>query len=556
MSADHGSQNDESIVNQSGDTLLLTDEHINTYAEILRREDSTPAQVTPGSDTRESYIGRGRRLTDFERAHFGVDNITPGRPCTAYFSAGFFVDSKAVFDKLTELEIPRESVLCLQKRPSRDMLITFVDEETKNKFVSCVAVRFRDSTAVIDDEDMPLTFLNIYDAPHELSDQALTLRLSKYCSVFSTRRGKFPKSQVYNGLRHYRVRIKEPLPSYLRFGKFLVRLSHDGQQHTCRRCNRAGHFANECQHTVCFNCEDLGHQARDCEFPTLCCICKASDHIARRCPFSWYQRPLVPIHPVNRRVPDLGPGGNVAAPADDLPPSSSRDPGPGGDVAAPASDPACEGSLCVDLPSISDSDLLAAASVPSQPVDVPSDDSPVPDVLDSQGFLWEDVIWGKNPEPNPEPNPPGPQSATDDDSMAYPDTEDSPAVLPADPPTVPSADPPVDPSAVPPTDSSAVSSNDPPVDQPSSSPADKPVKSRPSVASSRRKPAPLPPALEALSRRPTRPSLPVAGRSASTDPPPAPPDEGDEPEEMITQSSLKRKPETARKTDDPKKGKH
>ena len=49
-----------------------------------------------------------------------------------------------MFDKLAELDIPRESVICLQWRPSRDMQITFVDVETKKKFVSHVVIRFRD----------------------------------------------------------------------------------------------------------------------------------------------------------------------------------------------------------------------------------------------------------------------------------------------------------------------------------------------------------------------------------------------------------------------------
>ena len=108
------------------------------------------------------------------------------------------------------------------------MLITFKTEEIKNKFVSHVTVRFRDSSSIIDDEDMPLTYLNIYDAPHELSDEALIHRLSKYCSVFSTRRGMFPETRVFNGMRYFYVRIIAPIPSYLRFGKFLVHLSHDG----------------------------------------------------------------------------------------------------------------------------------------------------------------------------------------------------------------------------------------------------------------------------------------------------------------------------------------
>ena len=180
--------NVDSISNQSGDTLLIADdeaENVNSYADVLRnRESATPVQVTPGSQTDGSYHGRGRRLTAVERYHFLSDNIIPGRPCTAYLNSTDFVDSQAVFNKLAELDIPRESVVCLQRCPSRDMIITFVDEETKNKFVSNVVLRLRDSSLVIDDEDSPLTFLNIYDAPHELSNEALEVRLLKYCIFF------------------------------------------------------------------------------------------------------------------------------------------------------------------------------------------------------------------------------------------------------------------------------------------------------------------------------------------------------------------------------------
>lgn len=170
-------------MNLSGDTLLLGDdetmlenednatemieENINTYADILRRENAIPAEISPGSETddEEVYLGHGRILTNFERAHFARDNVTPGRSCTAYFNSEYFVDSKAVLDKLSALEIPRESVLCLQRRPSGDMVITFTNEHVKKKFVSNVVIRFGESLSVINDEDMPLTFLNVYDAP-------------------------------------------------------------------------------------------------------------------------------------------------------------------------------------------------------------------------------------------------------------------------------------------------------------------------------------------------------------------------------------------------------
>ena len=431
------------------------------------------------------------------------------------------------------------------------MLITFKDEETKNKFVSCVTVRFRGSSSLIDDEDMPLTFLNIYDAPHELSDEALVERLDKYCTVFSRRRGKFPKSHAFNGMRHYRVRRKGPIPSYLRFGKFLVRLSYDGQQHTCRRCNRVGHFANECDNTVCFNCEELGHESRNCPHDVRCCICKSTEHLARRCPFSWYK----PSSSARVSEPEAGhhhDNGNVATSADGPPLSSV-----GEDV-----------SRDVSPPEVSDSDILAAAAEVQSPGDVSS----AREFLDSQGFLQG--LVGLSRELEKFPNPPGPQSTpvsqdtpasqgtTDEDAMdpdlsddLLPDppadppvplvdlTADSPAVPPADPPAAPPADPPDGPSSVPSEVSSASSVKNP-------------VPGRSSVASSRRKPAPLPPALEALSRRPTRPTLAVSGKSAAS-PRSSSVGAESEMEEMVTQSSLKRKKEVVtRKKEPPKKGKH
>ena len=67
----------------------------------------------------------------------------------------------------------------------------------------------------------------------------------------------------------------------------------------------------------------------------------------------------------------------------------------------------------------------------------------------------------------------------------------------------------------------------------------------------------MPHALEALSRCPTRPSLPVSGKSSSTDPSPGPRggSGGPQVEEMDLKSSLKRK-QDGRKKGDPKKGKH
>ena len=94
------------------------------------------------------------------------------------------------------MDIPKELVVCLQRCPSREVLITFIDKDTKSLFVRYVAVCFHDSVSAINNEDMHLTFLTVYDTPHELPDEALSLRLSKYCEVNSSRRGKYSKSRL------------------------------------------------------------------------------------------------------------------------------------------------------------------------------------------------------------------------------------------------------------------------------------------------------------------------------------------------------------------------
>ena len=69
-------------------------------------------------------------------------------------------------------------------------------------------------------------------------------------------------------------------------------MKHDGQVPTCRRCNLAGHFSNDCNLKVCFNCETIGHEAGSCPAPPLCHFCKEDGHTSRECRYSWVS-PLI-----------------------------------------------------------------------------------------------------------------------------------------------------------------------------------------------------------------------------------------------------------------------
>ena len=85
-------------------------------------------------------------------------------------------------------------------------------------------------------------------------------------NVFTQRRGKlynFPG--VLKGLRHVRMDIHTPIPSFLRFGRFLLRVYYDDQPKACRICNSLDHLSRDCDNVVCFNCESPESAPRICD---------------------------------------------------------------------------------------------------------------------------------------------------------------------------------------------------------------------------------------------------------------------------------------------------
>lgn len=171
---------------------------------------------------------------------------------------------------------------------SSEVVITFKSAAVKERFLGLNAITIDNQSYAIQDIDRPLTFLTVYDASFELSDWAIIKRLTPFCEVVNYRRGKFDFAPgVYNGLRHYRVRIIKPIPNFLRFGRYQVFLKYAGQPPTCRRCNLPGHFSNVCDRKVCFNCQNIGHEANSCPGPPLCNFCKEDGHLSKDCRYSW-----------------------------------------------------------------------------------------------------------------------------------------------------------------------------------------------------------------------------------------------------------------------------
>ena len=222
------------------------------------------------------------------------ENVLPNRPLTVSFQPRYFLPACDVFEALRNADLASSDVSCVQRLSSGSIVLTFRRPEQKDAFLSRNFISVHDQPLALQDVDRPLTFVQVFDAPHELPDTAVISRLSKYCDVISNRRGYFREpgwENVQDGVRHFRVRLRSPIPSFLRFGKFLIHVRYTGQQRTCRHCHQPGHLANVCSNQCCFNCDQVGHLSSSCPRPVMCNLCKSVDHKANVCPFSWAREP-------------------------------------------------------------------------------------------------------------------------------------------------------------------------------------------------------------------------------------------------------------------------
>ena len=119
-------------------------------------------------------------------------------------------------------------------------------------------------------------------------DSDIHHRLRKYGNVFSQRRGKL---NDFPGVRHVLMDIHTPIPSFLRFGRFLLRVYYDDQPRICRICNSLDYLSRDYANVACFNCVGIGYESRECPENMRCCIYREEDHMAIDCPHSWSIRP-------------------------------------------------------------------------------------------------------------------------------------------------------------------------------------------------------------------------------------------------------------------------
>ena len=178
------------------------------------------------SQSSVDYIMKNaQRLTDAEKDSIHPLNILPQRPCTAHFSLSDKDTSLSqVFADLKNCGIRAAAVRCLQRNPNGFVSVTFSTSEYRDLFLrkSSFIRRHRNSSSTC-------TFVVVYDTPFELSDEALAHRLGRYGSVLGFRRCNL---QGYEGIKHgtrvVRMELSESIPSFLSFGRKLLRVKHEG----------------------------------------------------------------------------------------------------------------------------------------------------------------------------------------------------------------------------------------------------------------------------------------------------------------------------------------
>ena len=294
-----------------------------------------------------------------------ADNNLPKRPCSLFFKAAVSaMNMTTVFQDLSSIGILASSLRCLQSVPTGGFVITFKNQKDRETFA--------EKSSLVAHPERELTTVFVHDAPFELPDNALKYRLQPYGQVLRINRGHYSECvHVETGIRYVKMRIDNEIPSFIRFGRRLVRISYNGQPRTCRRCNQPGHQARECKVKICFNCDHVGHEAPDCENDILCSICKDPNHLAKHCPRGWNPSNDrdAPVEERPEVQPVLQPSQELSSqppPSQDLPLQSPQ--------SSQSSHSTQSSSSSQSSPSSSTSGSPSSSPLHEMPVDVSNDD--------------------------------------------------------------------------------------------------------------------------------------------------------------------------------------
>lgn len=163
--------------------------------------------------------------------------------------------------------------------------ITFNSIEVKEKFIQNGPVKVYGKTYETLDAENAATKIVVKFVPPELPDSAFLVRFQKFGHIVTYNRDFHRGTEIENGRRILRMRLREPIPSFIHIGVCTLSVSYLDQPRTCRRCDSEEHFGDKCDEKRCYNCLRFGHLARDCINEKACDFCLAPNHAWDTCPF-------------------------------------------------------------------------------------------------------------------------------------------------------------------------------------------------------------------------------------------------------------------------------
>ena len=127
------------------------------------------------------------------------------RPRTVCLRIGEAQDlhPKQIIDYLQQQQ--KMQTKCLQ-RDNRDFLLTLEHLHHKASLLAKGFIVVEKQKIFIEDPDRKMSFVNIFGAPYELSNEVIVEHLQTYGQIVSRRRGPYVSHpEVENGIRHWRM---------------------------------------------------------------------------------------------------------------------------------------------------------------------------------------------------------------------------------------------------------------------------------------------------------------------------------------------------------------
>ena len=109
-------------------------------------------------------ISRAQPISDFEKEDFHLENVTPERPCSAFFKTDTFMPAKEIFDALEANGFRAETVCCLQRKPTGKVFLTFRNPSLRDAFLqksSFVTCKRPGRRFIPNNAERMLTFLTV-----------------------------------------------------------------------------------------------------------------------------------------------------------------------------------------------------------------------------------------------------------------------------------------------------------------------------------------------------------------------------------------------------------